>query len=65
MELFDYIPGDTVSHLVNIELNCGVDSMKCVPANTSGAVLQMLLEIVTGKQKHSICLKVSFMFKYV
>lgn len=65
MELFECIPGDTVNHLVNIELNCGVNSMKCVPANTSGAVLQMLLEVVTGKEKRSIRLKVSFMFKYV
>lgn len=64
VELFDCISGDTVSHLVNIELNCGVNSMKCVTANISGPVMQMLLEIVTGKQKHRLCLKISFMFEY-
>ena len=35
--------------LVDNKWHCGVNSMECVTANVHGTVMQMLLEIVTGK----------------
>lgn len=37
--------------LVNIKWYCDVNSMECVTANVHGTVMQMLLEIVTGKRE--------------